>query len=555
MKLKLGSRLVLLRRTLRRNSYLAGLVHGLQVSDAGLSARDPNAILDSQSQEYLDLVASVIMACPNFQRLQGLQLTYSHEFQRLFHAVSTRRKLKEHVWIIGENTTVSQRSYQQLPPGLLDEAQVFEFLMYHRSWTKLETLMIHSLNGTGIIEAGIFQEMFQLLPSLKNLAISSFDADDFNDRTLLALPTLHSLRLENLIGVTDQGLSRYAATPFAQQLENLSFVGMGLTSLLAVSKILASLPHLLRFTLSQSDGCPELPTELMVFQPILASPTLRFLHWDVASRGAEMAPSLPPWEAIHAGPKSANTSLALSILHGGFPSLRSLRAPRDIDPPGAIQAVCCPTKNGKILLPTDKYSLPLRSIALGSIGSTGPHDLPQDNSLRAARIRSQHVIESAVKRPTEFIKVVITDHSDYDDVRHDSGSSTFSTESANSHHVPLDEEKQMLEELKGLMKNGPIKVHEFSLPGFVGRVATSTIAPSPHPPIFKLLPDIHGFEANGGIIGWEDFLGKKNNGAPTALSKDGCIGNWNSAHKGGPSWWKHTERDRRVNVIEPKRFF
>ncbi|KAL9114022.1 MAG: hypothetical protein Q9227_001793 [Pyrenula ochraceoflavens] len=555
MKLKLGSRLTLLRRTLRRNSQLASFVHSLEVLDAGLSARDPNNGIDPQTQGYLDLVASVIMACPNLERLLGLQLTYSHDFQRLFHALSTRRKLKEQVWVIGENATVTQRSYKQLPPGLLDETQVYEFLMYHREWTKLETLMIHSLNGFGILETGVFQEMFQLLPNLKNLAVSSFDADDFNDRTLLALPTLNSLRLENLIGVTDQGLARYAATPFAQKLGKFSLLDMGLTSLLAISKILASLPRLFRFTLTQSDGCPELPTELMIFQPILASPSLRYLHWDVASRDAEMMPSLPPWEAIHAGPKSANTNLALSILHGGFPSLVSLRAPRDIDPPGALQAICCPTKNGKILLPTDKYSLPLRSIALGSIGSTGPHDLPKDNSLRAARIRSQHVIESAAKRPTEFIKVVITDHSDFEDLNHDSASSMNSDDSAATRHVPLDDEKRMLEELKGLMKNGPIKVHEFSLPSFVGRVATSTIAPSRHPPIFNLLPDIPGFEANGGIVGWDEFLGRNGNGDTVAITKDVCTGNWNSAHKSGPSWWKHAERNRRVNLVEPKNFF
>lgn len=497
------------------------------------------------------------MECPNLELFSGLRLTYSHEFSRVIHALSTRRCLKEHLWLIGENDEVTHRSQVQLPPGLLDQHQTYQFQQYHANWSKLQTLMLHSLGGAGILEHRVFEDIFKMLPDLQHLCISSFDVDDFNDRTLLSLPPLRSLRLEALSGITDQGLSRWAASPRAQKIEKLKFISLAITSLLAISKILASLPHLSRFAISQSEMVPELPTELMVFQPILASKSLQYLHWDVASTGTESSRNSRVTSGnfdIQAGPKSANTNLALSIVHGGFPNLHVLRAPRDTDPPGALQSVCCPSKDGKILLPTDKYAMPSR---FNADGSKFPKELPNDNSLKAARIRSQLVIESAMKAPTEYIKVVVTDHSDYDS-GHDSWSSH--SRSTHSQHSRLEDEKEaLMGDLKGLVSNEPIKIHEFSLPKFVGRVSTSLVGPNLHPPKFHLLPDVHSFEGNGGIIGWEDLLGKKksstSSGTSIAFSKDGCTGHWNISHKSGPNWWKHTERDRRVNMVEPKMLF
>lgn len=556
LKVKMGARLVLLRRTLRRNRHLAAMVRELYVPEYGLSALNPKEEIDQQSQEYLNLIASLVMECPKLELFSGLKLTYSHEFSRLVHALSTRRNLREHVWLIGENDEVSHRSQVQLPPGLLDQNQVYQFRQYHANWSKLETLMLYSLDGAGILEHNVFEDILKMLPSLQHLCVSSFDVDDFNDRTLFCLPPLKSLRLEKLPGITDQGLSRWAASPRAQRIEKLRLISLGLSSLLAISKILASLPSLSKFTISQSEAVPELPTELMIFQPILASPSMRHMHWDVASAGAETSRNSRAMGEdfeIRAGPKSANTNLALSIIHGGFPNLLSLRAPRDTDPQGALQSVCCPSKDGRILLPTDKYAMPSRR---HSFGSKMANEIVGDNSLKAARIRSQQVIDSAAKKPTEYIKFVVTDHSDYDSA-HDSWSSH--TRSTDSEHIRLDDEKAILDDMKALINNGPIKIHEFSLPKFVGRVSTSLIRPNLHPPKFHLLPDVHGFEGNGGIIGWEDYLGKRkattNNGVTSAFSKDGCTGNWNISHKGGPNWWKHTERDRRVDLVEPKMFF
>ena len=74
--------------------------------------------------------------------------------------------------------------------------------------------------------------MFDLLPSLKNLCITSFSEDAFADSTLLCLPPLESLRLENLPGVTDRGLVQYTSRPESRSLKSFVLVerlrGVGL---------------------------------------------------------------------------------------------------------------------------------------------------------------------------------------------------------------------------------------------------------------------------------------------------------------------------------------
>lgn len=61
-------------------------------------------------------------------------MLYGHEFDRLTHAMSTRNALREHVWLIGENELVTQRSYYQLAPGLMDNHQKALFVGFHARW-------------------------------------------------------------------------------------------------------------------------------------------------------------------------------------------------------------------------------------------------------------------------------------------------------------------------------------------------------------------------------------------------------------------------------------
>ena len=368
--MKTGVRLKLLRRTLRERRKLAQYVHELKVpnlqSDIGVF-----------SNEMIDLVASVVMACPNLQSLIGFYTIYNHEYDRLTYALSTRRQLKEHVWIIGDNEAISQRSRKQLPPGLMDIDQVHSFLHFHQSWKSLSTLLLHSHNQ-GVLEHEVFVEIFHRLPSLQHLCISNFDVDDFNDSTLEALPSLRSLRLQDLHGVTDRGLSRYASAPVAKDVTKLCLINLTIDSLMVISKLLANLRKLTRFTLVQ-DISPEVLPGSILFQPVIASPQLEFIHWDISVPG------------------SATENLAGSIQAGGFPNLRTIRAPSDHQ--GVLQDTCRP--RAQIVLPKDKFSNVHKDIR-----ASDPERFVR--TLYAARQAAQERIEEA-RKSIQF-KVVVEEN-------------------------------------------------------------------------------------------------------------------------------------------------
>lgn len=508
-KCKRGSRLRLLRRTLRERKLLANLVLELRVPELDLPTVNGKQNAQMQMQEYRDLVASVVMVCPNLERLVGFSAPYYHEFDRLTHALSTRKQLKEHTWIIGENAAVKERSRCQSPPGLLDQHQVYEFLNYHASWSKLETLMLESFNMQGIMEHGTFLRMFNLLPSLRHLCLSGFDSDDFTDRTLLFLPPLVSLRLENLRGVTENGISHYASRPEARCLQSLSLIEQNITSLLVISKILASLRRLERFNIVQASTTPTLPSDLLVFQPLLASSSLQYLHWDIASADPVAALNKldsTPFTGQLRDVDSPNSYLAQSILNDGFPSLRSLRAPSDIDPPGALQSVCQPARNSRVMLPSDRYSLP-RSYH-GSTGSNALRmpALPTGNNLVSSRIRAQTFIDLMAKDTRTGMKVIVTDHSEKYIPLSVQIPSVLDTE------PEIDDIYDILGPLKNkhtpmpltpTSPSGIVKVREFTIPACMGRVSkTATASTDPTVPRFNLHPDIEGADSDGGLIAW-----------------------------------------------------
>lgn len=329
-KMKSGVRLKLLRRTLRERRVLAQHV---------IEFKPPRAYADENldGKEIIDIVASIVMSCPNLEKLVGFHPVYHHEFNRLTYALSTRRKLKEHIWIMGENCAITQRSLKQLPPGLMDQEQVDGFLHYHQQWASLTTLFLHSHKG-GILERDVFSTILQQLSSLQHLSISNFDIDDFDDYILQDLPPLQSLRLQDLEGVTYRGIYDFARSPSAQTLRSLSLVHLDIAYLSTITTLLLYLQQLHRFTLVQ-ESSPLLPTNELVFQPIIGSNSLEYLHWDV----------------LRPGP--ANENLASSIRANGFPALRTLRAPSDHD--GLLQSLCRP--RATILLPSDKYSKAYRT--------------------------------------------------------------------------------------------------------------------------------------------------------------------------------------------------
>lgn len=324
-----------------------------------------------QGKDIIDLVASIVMSCPNLERLVGFYPVYHQEFNRLTYALSTRRKLKEHVWIMGENSAITQRSLKQLPPGLMDQQQVDEFLHYNQQWGSLSTLFLYSHRG-GILERDVFSAVLQDLPSLQHLSISNFDIDDFDDIILQDIPPLQSLRLQDLEGVTYRGLSDFARSSSAQTLRNLSLIHLDIAYLSTITTLLLYLRDLKRFTLVQ-ESSPSVPPDELIFQPIVGSLSLNYLHWDILRPG------------------TANSNLASSIQAKGFPSLRTIRAPSDHD--GLLQSLCRP--RASILLPSDKYSKAYRS------AHNSTHEDPLSLNLFEARKAAQTRIEEA-RKETDF---------------------------------------------------------------------------------------------------------------------------------------------------------
>lgn len=609
-RLRRGSRLKLLRRTLRERKLLASLVRTLHVQDPNLPLYLPNGQQNPEFNNYRDLVASVVMLCPNLERLTGFYTIYNHEFDRLTHALSTRRNLEEHVWIIGENDDITARCETQLPPGLIDKHQRYQFLHYNKAWEHLEFLMLCSPGGSGIIEHGIFAEMLSSLPSLKHLCVSSFDTDDFTDTTLGFLPDLVSLRIEECSGVTQTGLARWSASPNAYRLRTLSLIHQNITDLTKVSKILSSLGLLQKFVMIQSDVSPKIPLNDIVFQPLIASPSLEELHWDIAPEKVDLENPMSILQSqellerrlpkVQDESLTPNAHLALSIMHSGFPRLKRLRAPQDLAPPGILQAVCRPPRDKNVLLPSDRTTTRPKAAVFQT-------DVPQGNSLRAARIRAQGYIDGNIREAQEFIKVVVTDHSDLPEssAENTSCSNSFASSaetnitevdeifSPDEHPTPTEKSiSRSSTQMSSLSApsiielecpyseslltynhsrlttpqvptrspmrrtiTAPVKIQEFSLPSFIGRIV-ATGSKTAQPPIFNLRPEMQGKDGNGGVVGWGDLLkvgektntsgGNGNGVVGQAFVKDGCTGAWNRDAVGkGPAWWRHVVRERR----------
>ncbi|KAE8153248.1 hypothetical protein BDV25DRAFT_34788 [Aspergillus avenaceus] len=611
-RMKRGSRLKLLRRTLRERKLLANLVLELRVPQMEMLFIPGKQSF--QWQEYRDLVASVVMVCPNLERLLGLSIPYNHQFDRLTHALSTRRKLKEHTWLLGEAMDVSEGSPRSTScPGSLGPSQMFEFLDYHVSWTNLETLMLYGISDNNALEPSIFLRMFSLLPSLKNLCISKFDAEAFADSTLLCLPPLESLRLESLPGVTDTGLSQYTTRPESRSLKSLALIEQNVESLLVISKMLASLPQLERFKIVQSEKCPTLNNDGIIFQPLFASASLKHLHWDVACPNPHTALTRMDYTPFVKPPKHVNTPnshLAQSIIASGFPRLEALRAPSDIEPPGVLQAACRPIPNGQALIQQDRYSLPRSSH--GSVNAR-PMALPAGNNLTSARIRAQTFIDMAAKDTETGMRVLVTDHSDGyvpDNALEDMSDDDLETDM--DEYGGWDSRLTQRNDKLPDDHEGPVTVCDFRMPAYMGRIGSRN-KDDVSIPRFLLRPDVPGQEADGGVVSWRHILASNqsltyaagvgvhcfgNKGhpspapeeppspasttvsrfgfggisrsstfgtspntpitpvtpmslsSPTALpwDKDTCTGSWNYSHKSGREWWFHMERERPSNV-------
>lgn len=359
-----STRLVMLRRTLRADPKLAATVRFLKVP-----ALPDDAPIEAV--EYHDIVASVVMACPNLERLDGFHPVYNHSESRLFNALSSRKKLKEMTWVIDATGPDAERSRSgghkskssksknrhsrhqssgastSNPHDYLGAAQANKFVRHHMDWSQLTHLAIHCLPGAQLHTPNSLLNVVQTyVTSLQSLHLSHVPPQAFNDADLLSLPKpLKKLTLSHCPGVTTAGLSAFATKPSAQSLERLTLVHQNLDALPAVVRLLANLTRLTTFSLVQPVA-PAMPDDELSFlmMPYLGSNSLRFLHWDVFDSGIKTRTG----DAL--GTKTDDI-LARSITANGFPNLRFLRAP--CDPDGLYQALCRPKE--RVELPGDRY--------------------------------------------------------------------------------------------------------------------------------------------------------------------------------------------------------
>jgi hypothetical protein len=348
-----------LRRTLRERKILARIVRELHVPD--FQTLYQNATIERE--EIVNLVASLVMACPNLERLVGFHIPYTHTFDRLSHALSTRTALKERLWYLADKDLEADEDDEEDPTQGYYHASsdlTEQFLGLNSNHVGLTTLALHqeaAQTGNQLTFRAIIGTLRQF-PTLRHLSLSGLSSTSFSNITLNALPPyLESLRLEDLPGINDKGIQRFAGSHAATLLESITLINLEIRQIATISSFLCSrLAVLKRFTLAQHRA-PTLPpgADVSVFE----GPTLTHIHWELRSSAGPAPTVLSPLSTptqssfpfINDEPISCLATLVLAsgIANGHFPSLRRLRVPHD--PQGSLQALCKPLASA--LLPSD----------------------------------------------------------------------------------------------------------------------------------------------------------------------------------------------------------
>ncbi|MBE7180645.1 MAG: hypothetical protein INR71_05440, partial [Terriglobus roseus] len=235
-----AEKLRLLLGTLRRTPQLARIVKELRVSDwlpvyefAGYDERN----------DIVETLSAIVMSCTNLERMTGFYTVYNHELDALTQALSSRTRLKERLWIIRDDRAITS---SQRNPEFSDEYEhnkqlprfdyANAFMQRHVNWASLETLVLFGHDGLTGMDYRAFVGTFRKLQCLKRLSIATFPAEEFDDRTLQAVPGVHSLRLQSLPGVTDKGIGRWVSSESATQVRSLTLIDLEITSLQVIAK-------------------------------------------------------------------------------------------------------------------------------------------------------------------------------------------------------------------------------------------------------------------------------------------------------------------------------
>lgn len=307
------SRLRQLLNTLRTSPGLAFLVHSIRVTFELANELEADVQSPFKKASSLDILQEIITLCYNLQQFSGYVVPATTSTTNVFEALSTRTRMKSHVWKLDSNYEL---------PSLMD------FIRWHYDWLNLETLVISTDPGVDLGQVAV-SAILHRLKSLKHLMLSGLHPSDVNDATILNFPALKSLRFSNCAGLTDQGIEQLAYTRLASSLKRLTLVGLELNSLQTIQTVLAHLTCLKRFTLIQETS-PEIELDVHpASRPgALSSPSLQYLHWDCTHPG------------------SALSRLADSISHNRFPKLLKIKIPCDTD--GLLQALCRPIPRHKL---------------------------------------------------------------------------------------------------------------------------------------------------------------------------------------------------------------
>ena len=495
----------MLRHTLRANPHLAAIVRSLKVPRFEISTNEASTKKSMSKDQYDDIVASLVMACPNLEQLYGPICSYDHAFRRIYHALSTRRQISHMEWLIEgiapekiRRTNSSSRAGSPENEDLHPHQQE-AFLELHDQWCLLTSLSIRCTAGASLAPDTLLIRTIDQLPSLQHLYLSNLAPNAFNDSNLLSLPRLHTLSLAHISGVTTTGLSTFAAGPNSMTLRNLQLRHTPLSDISALAQVLSNLKKLATFALVQA--FPPLVSEGespgLWKMPYVTSASLRKLHWDITSYS----------DSLHA----VDETVSRSIAAGGFPALRTLRVLNDAE--GVFQNLCRPMIRAD--LPSDRFASPLIARAntepimlksskkllwktpteLSSSPSSHRFDQPPPfTSLCTARLAAQARIEMAAKKSRCDVNVIGPE--------------------------------------------GDV-VETFGIGGYIG-TAGSPIA-------YHLHADANSSDERGGLLDLRDLCEERADTLST--SRLGCTGSWNRCDevtmdkKEKEKWW-HTERGR-----------
>lgn len=306
-----------------------------------------------EREEIVNLAASLVMACPSLERLVGFHIPYTHSFDRLSYALSTRPNLKERLWDIADAYVEEDEYDEEFTRGYYHAAcdPTEKFLELNSNQRCLSTFVIHQESARPVIDLtyrAVIGSIRQL-PLLRHLSLSGLSSSSFPNLALSALPPdLQSLRLENLPGINEKGLQRLSSSYVVTSLKNLALIDLEINNMDVLADFLSPhLQHLERFTLCQHIA----PTRYAGPNvPVFRSNTLKSVHWELRSQASQLPAILsclgskPPQSLSIPNDELvaclATKVLANSIRNGHLPNLRRLRAP--YDPQGVLQALCKP---------------------------------------------------------------------------------------------------------------------------------------------------------------------------------------------------------------------